>query len=188
MGIHADHGDLDGTYDVKVVVAKVVSRSFEVILVEGTGIVYYFVQDWLSCTRGDRMRYQDEIEYIIALLFNYSSVNNSAGTRVEDLLVLLVKETKMTVAIYQTEDNFRLVRLRTDLQHVGDDFHLMILDFISHIGTTHAISIYDNLLREFTGILLIVPESLTDEVLNDLSSLNCGQDLLDFSFFKVCIH
>jgi hypothetical protein len=32
MGVHADHGDLDWTFDVKVIVAQVVSRSFEVIL------------------------------------------------------------------------------------------------------------------------------------------------------------
>jgi hypothetical protein len=80
----------------------------------------------------------------------------------------------MTVAINKADDNFWLIILSGCLQHVGDNFHLMILDFISHSGTTHTVSIYYNLLREFTCILLKVPDSLSDKVLNDLSSLNCG--------------
>lgn len=87
----------------------------------------------------------------------------------------------LDVAIYQAEDDLGLVGLRGCLQHVGDDLHLMILDLSSHRGTAHAISVNDNLLGEPAGVLLEVPDGLTDEGLDDLSPLNRGQLLLDLS-------
>jgi hypothetical protein len=181
VGVHAHHGDLDGAHEVEVVVAQVVGRSFEVILVEGAGVVGDAVQDWLSCSHGGLVGDQVEVEFSVTLLLDDTSVNDGTGARVEAVLVLLVEETMLDVAVNQAEDDLGLVSLRGRLQHVGDDLHLMFLDLSSHGGTAHAVSVNDDLLGEPAGVLLEVPDGLADKVLDDLSPLNCGEDLLDLS-------
>jgi hypothetical protein len=179
--VHADHGDLDGAHEVEVVVAQVVGRSFEVILVEGAGIVGDAVQDWLSCSHGGLVGDQVEVEFSVTLLLNDTSVNDGTGTRVEAVLVLLVEETMLDVAIDQAEDDLGPVSLRGGLQHVSDDLHLMLLNLSSHGGAAHTVSVNDDLLGEPAGVLLEVANSLADKGLDDLSPLNCGEDLLDLS-------
>ena len=91
VSVHAHHGDLDGAHEVEVVVAQVVGRSFEVILVEGAGVVGDAVQDWLSCSHGGLVGDQVEVEFSVTLLLDDTSVNDGTRARVEAVLVLLVE-------------------------------------------------------------------------------------------------
>ena len=57
----------------------------------------------------------------------------------------------------------------------------MFLDFGGHAWPTHTISVDDNLLRETLGVLLEFAHCLINEGLNNIGTLDCNKDLLDFS-------
>lgn len=83
VGIHADHGYLDGTGEVEVVVAQVIGARLEVILVKLRRVVGNLEQDWLSCSDACFVRDQVEIKDLVTLIFNERGVYNCAWARIE---------------------------------------------------------------------------------------------------------
>jgi hypothetical protein len=148
VGVHAHHGDLDRTSKVEVVVAQVIGRCLEILLVQCRGVVGNSIEDWLSSGYCGLVRNKVEIEKTITLELNDSLVDTCAGARVEDIIVaLLVEESVLNVAVNQAVDNLGLVACSSGLKHVTDDLNFVVLDLLGHGGTTHTVSVDDNLLR-----------------------------------------
>ena len=95
--------------------------------------------------------------------------------------MLLSEESVLNVAIYQTEYYLGLVSLGRGLKHVCNYFNLVLLNLRSHRRTAHTISVDDNLIRKCLSLFVEVSDSLIYESLDNLSSLNGSEDLLDLS-------
>jgi hypothetical protein len=74
MSVHASAGYLDPTSKAIVVVALVISHSFNIILAHLGGIVNHREVNWLGGSHGCTVRYKEEVEGILVLLFYKSRV------------------------------------------------------------------------------------------------------------------
>ena len=181
MGVHAHHGDLDWASKVEIVVAQVVGGCLKVVLVETTGVVDNLVEYWLGSGNCSLVRDHIEVEYLVTLLLDETRVDDCAGARVQAVLILLGEESVLDVAVDQAVHDLRLVSLGRVLKHVGDDFDFMALDLSGHRRTTHAVSVDNNLIRKCLSFFVEVSNSLVNEILDNFSSLNGCENLLNLS-------
>lgn len=181
VGIHANHRHFDGASKVEVVVAQVVRGCLKLILVHWGSVINHFVQHWLGGGNSSLVRDQVEVKLGVTLYFNHSGINNCAWAGIQIICARFGEQAMLNVAIYKAVDNLRLVARGWVLKQIGDDFDLMFLDFGGHAWPTHTISVDDNLLRETLGVLLEFAHCLINEGLNNIGTLNCNKDLLDFS-------
>jgi hypothetical protein len=180
VSVHAYHGDLNRASKVEVVVAQVIGRGLKLILGHISCIVHYLVQDRLGSSDCSLMRDHIEVKGDVSLIFDNNGVNDCAVARIEVVLVGLHENTVLDVAVNQAIEDLGLVSWRGFLEQVSDLPHFVLLDLSSHCGTTHAVSINDDLLRETFSIFLIITHGIINEILKDFGSLNCCEQLLDF--------
>lgn len=121
------------------------------------------------------MRDHVEVEDGVSLDFDYGRVNHSAVAWVEAILAALHEHTVLDVAVDQTVEDLGLVSWLGVLEQVSDHLHLMLLNFSSHGGTTHTVSVNDDLLREAFSIFLIITHGIINEVLKDVRSLKSNK-------------
>jgi hypothetical protein len=158
-----------------------IGRGLELVLCHTSCVVNALVEDRLgSCSCG-LMRNQIEVKDGVSLNFDNIRVNNCPIPRVKVVLTAIHKHSLVNVAVNQTVEYLGLVFWREVLEQVSDDHHFVLLDLSSHCGTTHAISVNDDLLRETISIFLIIIHCIINETLKYVGSLKCCEQLLDFS-------
>ena len=99
VSIHADHGHLDGTSKVKVIVAQVVGVGLKLILIQARCIISHFVKDWLGCSDSSLVRNQIEVKLSISLILNKSLVKDSARTWIQAVTALFVEKSVLNVSV-----------------------------------------------------------------------------------------
>ena len=127
------------------------------------------------------MRDHVEVKDSVSLNFDNSGVDDCAVARIEAVLAGLHEHTVLDVAVNQAIEDLGLVSWRGVLEQVSDYLHFVLLDLSSHCGTTHAVSVNDDLLRETFSIFLIITHGIINETLKDVGSLKCCEQLLDLS-------
>ena len=132
VGVHAHHGDLDRACEVEIVVAQMVGSSFEIRLIQGARVIGNTIEDWLSSSHGSLVRNQIEIEQLVALILDDTSIYAGSRAWVEAVLVLLVEESVLDVSVDEANDDLRLVPLSSVFKHVSDDLYFMLLNLLSH--------------------------------------------------------
>ena len=93
------------------------------------------------------MRDHVEVKDSVSLNFDNSGVDDCAVARIEAVLAGLHEHTMLDVAVNQAIEDLGLVSWRGVLEQVSDYLHFVLLDLSSHCGTTHAVSVNDDLLR-----------------------------------------
>ncbi len=181
MSIHANHGDFNGASEVEVVVAQVIGRGLELILCHTSCVVHSLVQDRLGSSNCHLVRDHVEVIEGVSLNLDNSGVNDCAVTWIEAVLGGLHKNTVVVFAVNQAVENLGLVSRTGVLEQVSDQSHFMLLDLSSHGGTSNAVSVNDDFLREIFSIFLIITHGIIDETLNDMGSLYSNELFLDLS-------
>ena len=128
VGVHANHGNLDWACKVEVVVAKVIGGSFKVILIQGGCVIGNPIKDWLSCCHGGFVRDQIEIEELVALVLNNTSIHTCSWAWVKTVLVLLVEKSVLDISIDEADNYLRLVAMSGVFKHVSNDLNFMVLN------------------------------------------------------------
>lgn len=67
VGIHTDHGDLDWTSKVVVIVAQMISGGLDLILSQTCRVVKGLVENWLGSCNSGLMWDQEEVKLRISL-------------------------------------------------------------------------------------------------------------------------
>jgi len=117
--IHADHGNLDGSIKVEVVVAEVIGASLELVLGQLRCIVGDLEEHRLGSSHSRLMRDHVEIEDSVALLLHERDVDHRTCARVDvGMLVVSVEESVLNVPVNKTVDNLGLVPCLLSLQGV----------------------------------------------------------------------
>jgi hypothetical protein len=98
-------------------------------------------------------------------------------TWVQIVHALLVEETMLHVAVNYAVNNLGLIALGGLLEHMYDLLDLFGLYFSSQAGSTCAISVNDDLLRQHLVVLLVLADHFEDE-LADHGSAGLGDQAL----------
>jgi hypothetical protein len=179
--IHADHGDLDRTGKVVVIVAQMIGRVFKLILADLAGVVCNSEENWLGSSYSGLVWNKVEIISVVTLVFDKSGIHNSTRAWIQAIIILPREKSVLDVTVYEAVNNLGSVSLSCVFEQLSDQLDLSFLDFSSHGGASHAISVDHNLLWKNTIYLLIGSHGLTDKVFNDFRSLICGSLLQELS-------
>ena len=120
VGVHADHGYLDGAAEVVVVVAHVIGGCLELNLCQLRRVVGHSEEHRLCCSNCGAMRDHVEVIKLVALILNQASVNNGTLPWVQIVHALLVEETLLHVAVNYAVNNLGFVALGGLLEHIYD--------------------------------------------------------------------
>jgi len=114
---------------------------------------------------------------LVALILNEAGVHDSSLTWVNVVHALLVEEAMLHIAVYYAVNNFWFVALGGLFEHMHDLLDLFGLHFSSQAGSTSAISVNDDLLRQHLVVLLVLADHFKDE-LADHGSAALGDQVL----------
>ena len=177
VGVHADHGYLDGAAEVVVVVAQVIGGCLELNLCQLRRIVGNSEEHRLRGGNCGTVRDHVEVKKLVALILNEASVHNGTLAWVKVVHTLLVEEAMLHIAVNYAINDLGFVALGGLLEHVYDLLDLFGLYFSSQAGPTSAISVNDDLLRQHLIVLLVLADHFKDE-LADHGSAALGDQIL----------
>jgi hypothetical protein len=89
--VHANHGNLDRSRKIKVVVAQVICQSLKLILSKSCSVIHSLIQNRPSSGDSSLVRDHIEIKDLISLHLNHCSVNDCAIARIQEILIILHK-------------------------------------------------------------------------------------------------
>jgi hypothetical protein len=177
VGIHAHHGYLDGPAEVVVVVAQVIGGCLELNLCQLRRVVGDPEEHGLgggNCgTVGDHVK----VIKLVALILNETGVHDGSLAWVNVVHALLEEEAMLNVAVYYAVNDLGFVALGGLLEHMHDLLDLFGLHFSSQAGSTGAISVNDDLLRQHLVVFLVLADHFKDE-LADHGSAALGYQVL----------
>lgn len=185
--IHADHGNLDGTRKVVVIVAQMIGRVFKLILADLAGVVCNFEENWLGCCYSCLVWNKVEVISVVTLVLDKSGIYNSTWAWIQARIVLPSEKSVLNVTVHEAVNNLGSVSLSCVFEQSSDQLDLSFLNFSTHGGASHTISVDHNLLWKNTIYLLIGSHGLTDKVFYDFRSLICGSLLQDLSKFSTLV-
>jgi hypothetical protein len=168
VSVHAHHWNLDRAGKVEVVVAEMIGRSLKLLLVHAGGVIDRSIKYRLSSGDCGLVRNQVEIKKLVALVLNNGCVDNCAWARVQEVLVGLREQTVLNVSVNETIEDLRLVTWRSVLQKISNHVHFKLLYLSSKSGTTHTVSVDNNLLRKVFVVFLELTHRLIDELLENI--------------------
>jgi hypothetical protein len=179
VGVHADHGYLDGAAEIVVVVAQVIGGCLDLNLCQLRRVIGNPEEHRLRGGNCGTMRDHVEVKKLVTLILNETSVHYRSLAWVQIVHTLLVEEAMLHIAVNYAVNDFGFVALGGLLQHVYDLLDLFGLHFSSQAGTTRAISINDDLLRQHLVVLLVLADHFKDELADHGSAALCDQILLN---------
>jgi hypothetical protein len=99
VSIHADHGHLDRTSKIEVVEAKMVGSFLDLNLCQTTCIVTHAKENWTSSCYSCIVWNQEEVKYVVSLLFNYYLVDDSARKWIPECPILILNENSLRAVL-----------------------------------------------------------------------------------------
>ena len=114
---------------------------------------------------------------LVSLILNETGVHDGSLPWVNVVHALLEEEAVLNVAVYYAVNDLGLVALGGLLEHVHDLLDLFGLHFSSQAGSTSAISVNDDLLRQHLVVFLVLADHFKDE-LADHGSAALGDQVL----------